>query len=57
MNYPILSAHSSGERDMTVEVDVIVAGAGISGLVAAYRLLQKCPSLRILVFEAKGWKF
>jgi flavin-dependent dehydrogenase len=36
------------------ETDIIVAGAGISGLTAAYRLIQKDPSLRVLVLEAKG---
>lgn len=35
-------------------VDVIIVGAGISGLYAAYRLKQKSPELKILVFEAKG---
>jgi flavin-dependent dehydrogenase len=34
--------------------DVIVVGAGISGLYAAYRLKQKSPELKILVLEAKG---
>ncbi|CAF0875894.1 unnamed protein product [Rotaria sp. Silwood1] len=34
-------------------VDVIVVGAGISGLYAAYRLKQKAPELKILVLEAK----
>ncbi|CAF4545478.1 unnamed protein product [Rotaria socialis] len=34
-------------------VDVIVVGAGISGLYAAYRLQQKAPELKILVLEAK----
>jgi protoporphyrinogen oxidase len=37
-----------------IEADIIVAGAGISGLTAAYKLLKKNPSLRILVLEAKG---
>ncbi|CAF4059162.1 unnamed protein product [Rotaria sp. Silwood2] len=34
-------------------VDVIVVGAGISGLYAAYRLKQTAPELKILVLEAK----
>ncbi|KAK3595095.1 hypothetical protein CHS0354_002348 [Potamilus streckersoni] len=33
--------------------DVIVIGAGISGLTAAYSLLQKDPNLSVLVLEAK----
>ena len=35
-------------------VDVIVVGAGISGLYAAYRIKQKSPELNVLVLEAKG---
>ena len=34
--------------------DVVVVGAGISGLTAAYRLLQHNKSLKVLVLEAKG---
>jgi flavin-dependent dehydrogenase len=37
-----------------METDVIIVGAGISGLTAGYRLLQKDSSLRIVVLEAKG---
>ncbi len=43
------------EEDKEI-VDVIIVGAGISGLYAAYRLKQKSPELKILVFEAKGKK-
>jgi flavin-dependent dehydrogenase len=35
-------------------IDVIIVGAGISGLYAAYRIKQKAPELKILVLEAKG---
>ena len=34
--------------------DVIVVGAGISGLYAAYRIKQRAPHLKVLVLEAKG---
>ncbi|CAF3959894.1 unnamed protein product [Rotaria sp. Silwood1] len=34
-------------------VDVIIVGAGISGLYAAYRIRQIAPELKILVLEAK----
>lgn len=34
--------------------DVIIVGAGISGLYAAYRIKQKAPDTKILVLEAKG---
>jgi flavin-dependent dehydrogenase len=35
-------------------VDVIIVGAGISGLYAAYLIKQKAPEIKILVLEAKG---
>ena len=33
--------------------DVIIVGAGLSGLSAAYNLRNKCPSLKILIIEGK----
>ena len=37
------------------EYDVIVIGAGLSGLTAAYHLKKKDPNLNLLVLEAKGY--
>lgn len=34
--------------------DAIVVGAGISGLAAAYRLLQQTPTPKVLVIEARN---
>ena len=34
--------------------DVIVVGAGISGLTAAYEVLKKVPNAKLIVLEAKG---
>ncbi|XP_053954553.1 putative flavin-containing monoamine oxidase AofH [Anastrepha ludens] len=41
-----------GPPERSPKVDVLVVGAGISGLVTAYRLLEKDPSLRIRILEA-----
>jgi len=43
------------KRNMAgTDVDVVIVGAGISGLSAAYKLLSKDPNLDIIVLEAKG---
>ena len=34
------------------DLDIVVVGAGISGLTAAHFLLERDPSLRIIVLEA-----
>ncbi|XP_071802453.1 amine oxidase [flavin-containing]-like [Asterias amurensis] len=39
-------------RVETSEYDVIIVGAGLSGLTSAYTLLQKKPSAKVLVLEA-----
>lgn len=36
------------------EYDVIIIGAGLSGLSAAHHLLSKEGSLRVLILEASG---
>jgi cation diffusion facilitator CzcD-associated flavoprotein CzcO len=36
-----------------VEVDVLIVGAGISGVDAAYRLKTRCPGKRLLILEAR----
>lgn len=43
-----------GPPERSPKLDVIVVGAGLSGLVSAYRLLEKEPSLRIRVLEASN---
>lgn len=34
--------------------DVIIIGAGLSGMTAAYTIFEKEPGLNILVLEAQG---
>lgn len=36
------------------DADVIVIGAGLSGLTAAYTLLEKEPNLSVMILEANG---
>lgn len=48
-------AGTDADTDDTVErVDVLVVGAGISGLGAAVHLQRECPGKRWLVLEAQG---
>ena len=37
--------------------DVIIIGAGLSGLSAAYLLWKKDPNLKVLLLEAKGGRY
>lgn len=46
---------SQGKLDMAAEVwDVVVVGAGLSGLSAAHLLQKRNAGLKILILEAKG---
>lgn len=42
-----------GPADLPDELDVLVVGAGISGIGAAYRLLERDPDLDLAVLEAR----
>jgi cation diffusion facilitator CzcD-associated flavoprotein CzcO len=45
---------SSAQADQIMEhFDVVIVGAGISGVGAAYHLTQQCPGTRFVVLEAK----
>lgn len=50
MKYGILS-DEWGETRMRENYDVAVVGGGISGIMAAYRLMENDPSLKIALFE------
>ena len=39
-------------RNLKMDYDVIIIGAGPGGIFTAYELTQRCPELRVAVFEA-----
>ena len=41
----------SAREATTQHVDVLIAGAGISGIGSAYHLQQQCPGKRYLILE------
>ncbi|HWH30464.1 MAG TPA: NAD(P)/FAD-dependent oxidoreductase [Mycobacteriales bacterium] len=45
---------SSASDDLPAHVDVLVVGAGIAGIGAAYRLQTRCPDRTYLVLEARS---
>jgi len=44
----------SVDTTSVIEVDVVIIGAGVSGLSAAYFIQKKDAGIRIAVLEAKG---
>jgi len=48
-----MEASSFGDAH-SLNVDVVIIGAGLSGLTAAHQLWKKDPSLHVIVLEAKG---
>lgn len=38
---------------MTLDTDILIVGAGLSGVVAAYRLLEQNPKLKVGIVEAR----
>ena len=46
-------AQSTDGNTTTETIDVLIIGAGISGIGAAYHLSQQCPGLRFLILEAQ----
>ncbi|CAB3397339.1 unnamed protein product [Caenorhabditis bovis] len=48
-----LHMNMSESQDLSVDYDVIIIGAGLSGLTAAKELLKRTPETRLLILEAK----
>ena len=44
---------STGHVAMAAVVDVVIVGAGVSGLICAERLIQRSPGLAVAVLEAR----
>jgi len=49
----IAVAPEASAAPKTERFDVLIVGAGISGIGAAYHLTQQCPGLRFAILEAQ----
>ena len=52
MDEASIPGNPADEGDDATHLDVLIVGAGISGIGAAYELRQQCPDLSFLVLEA-----
>lgn len=52
---PLLQRLRSTAELPTSPVDVVVVGSGLSGNLAAYHLLKRDPSLKVIMLEADDW--
>lgn len=53
-NFPINLDERLADNPLPDEVDIVIIGSGITGAVAAYRLSQQQPDLRVALIEARG---
>jgi len=53
-NAPCQRSAESEDSLPAIDVDVVVIGAGISGLATAYYIQKKDTGIRLAVLEAKG---
>ena len=49
-----MTASAAPTTDVPEDVDVLIVGAGISGLGAAYHLQQHCPGKRFVILESQA---
>ena len=49
-----MPATLSGAADAAEYIDVLVVGAGLSGIAAGYHLQKNCPAKRYLILEARA---
>ena len=49
-----ISSNGSGPPEPTEHVDVLIVGAGLSGVGAAYHLQTECPGKTYAILEARG---
>lgn len=42
------------DHSQSIEADAIIIGAGITGLVTAYGILERDPNLAVLIIEAES---
>src|SRR5213594_672902 len=50
----VMPADGAGEAMSNEHFDVLIVGAGLSGIGAGYHLQEKCPSKTYAIFEARA---
>jgi monooxygenase len=51
---PSLSASTSPSSRVDIDYDVLIVGAGLSGVAAAHHLRERCPSARFVILESRS---
>jgi len=53
-DYRCKHSSESGDTLSVLDVDVVIIGAGVSGLTASYYIQKKDAGIQLVVLEAKG---